>query len=277
MIAPLVLRRLLVNRRDIEEERKYSLLWEAGTATWRIAGDAEEYRNSKERQEIIDSLATLGEPAGPKEVSEILNKPYNNVKQLMWKMNSDGDLRSVGGGKYVPVTDSLGYRSEPSSTSGGNPSLSKRDEARRQSPPRSDGSCRQGEGDRPPKVSMVTEVTVTEGLADDGEAASQLLTTEDKLESVAEELRAAQVVGVDLETTGIDPRTDKARLISLSTTAGSWLIDCSEVDSHPLFSVLSRKTLVMHNAQFDLGFMSHVSSWFFRGCRVRTICCLRRN
>jgi hypothetical protein len=73
----------------------------------------------------------LGEPAGPKEVSEILNKPYNNVKQLMWKMNSDGDLRSVGGGKYVPVTDSLGYRSEPSSTSGGNSSLSKRGEARR--------------------------------------------------------------------------------------------------------------------------------------------------
>lgn len=63
------------------------------------------------------------------------------------------------------------------------------------------------------------------------------------------------MVGVDLETMGLNPRTDKPRLISLSTTAGSWLIDCSEVDPHPLFSVLSRKTLVMHNAQFDLGFM----------------------
>jgi len=55
---------------------------------------------------------------------------------------------------------------------------------------------------------------------------------------------------------GLNPRTDKVRLISLSTAEGSWLIDCFEVDLHPLFEVLGQKKLLMHNGQFDLGFLS---------------------
>ena len=87
---------LYVTGRDIEEEKELALSWDSTTATWKIAGDAEEYRNSRERREVEECLRTLGEPAGPKEVSEALGKPYNNVKQLMWKMGNEGDLRSVG-------------------------------------------------------------------------------------------------------------------------------------------------------------------------------------
>ena len=63
-------------------------------------------------------------------------------------------------------------------------------------------------------------------------------------------------MGIDLESTGLNPRTDRVRLISLSTSEGSWLIDCFEVDPQPLFEVLGQKKLLMHNGQFDLGFMS---------------------
>jgi AAA domain/3'-5' exonuclease/Domain of unknown function (DUF3854) len=234
---------LYVTGRDIEEEKELALSWDSTTATWKIAGDAEEYRSSQERQEVEECLRTLGEPAGPKEVSETLGKPYNNVKQLMWKMGNEGDLRSVGGGKYVPVTDNLD-------------NLDNRDDVRS-----NEGST------SPEAVIPVTEVIVTGGLPDDGEP-PPLISTRDQLESVVDELRPAETVALDLETTGLNPRTDRVRLISLSTTEGSWLIDCFEVDPHPLFEVLGQKRLLMHNGQFDLGFMSAMGFEIREGTEV---------
>src|SRR5215212_7124275 len=234
---------LYVTGRDIEEEKELALSWDSTTATWKIAGDAEEYRNSRERQEVEECLGTLGEPAGPKEVSEALGKPYNNVKQLMWKMGNEGDLRSVGGGKYVPVTDNLD-------------NLDNRDDVRF-----NEGSATPG------AVIPVTEVTVTEGLPGDWEP-PPLISTRDQLESVVDELRPAEVIGIDLETTGLNPRMDRVRLISLSTSEGSWLIDCFEVDPRPLFSILSRKKLFMHNGQFDLGFLSAMGFELEEGTEV---------
>ena len=68
-------------------------------------------------------------------------------------------------------------------------------------------------------------------------------------------LREANRVALDLETTGLDPRKDRVRLLSLATEGGTWLIDCFEVDPSPLFPILSEKELVIHNAFFDLGFL----------------------
>ena len=89
-------------------------------------------------------------------MSEALGKPYNNVKQLMWKMGNDGDLRSVGGGKYVPVTDNLDNRDnhdEVYPLSEDDSAASIRDNVR----PNEDIAA-------PGAVIPVTEVTVTEGL-----------------------------------------------------------------------------------------------------------------
>jgi DNA polymerase III alpha subunit (gram-positive type) len=118
----------------------------------------------------------------------------------------------------------------------------------------------------PGAVIPVTEVTVSGGLTDDGEP--PLISTRDQLESVVDELRLAEMVGIDLETTGLNPRADRVRLISLSTSEGSWLIDCFEVDPHPLFSVLAQKKLFMHNGQFDLGFMSAMGFEIEEGTEV---------
>ena len=192
-------------------------------------------------------------------MSEVLGKPHNNVKQLMWKMGGDGDLRSVGGGKYVPVTDNLDNldnHDQLSPLSEGDSAPSNRDNVR------SNEECAD-----PGAVIPVTEVTVTGGLTDDWEPLP-LISTRDQLESVVDELRPAEMVGIDLETTGLNPRTDRVRLISLSTAEGSWLIDCFKVDPHPLFSVLSRKKLVMHNGMFDIGFMSAMGFEIEEGAEV---------
>src|SRR5262245_5127404 len=68
-------------------------------------------------------------------------------------------------------------------------------------------------------------------------------------------------VGLDTETTGLDPRADRVRLLSLArdTTDGgtfTYLIDCFAVDPSPLWSALAEKELVAHNAAFDLGFLA---------------------
>ena len=88
----------------------------------------------------------------------------------------------------------------------------------------------------------------------DGDA--QLVRTEADLQVLAEKLQGAERVAMDLETTGLDPREDQVRIISLTTTQGTWLVDCSRVDPRPLFPVLANKELIAHNALFDLGFLA---------------------
>jgi hypothetical protein len=234
---------LYVTGRDIENEQELALSWDNDTATWKIAGDPEEYRGSRERQEIIECLRSLGGTGGPKEVSEVLGKPYNNTKQLLWKMDNDGDLRNVGG-KYT-VTDNLGNHDN---RDGESPD----DETSHESSASSAESSNKDTSNS--KVNEVIEVTDRGAVTDDG-SIPPLLTSPLELESIAEEIRVAEIVGVDLETTGLNPRSDRVRLISLATAASVYLVDCFEVDPGPLFPVLAQKKLVFHNAAFDLGFL----------------------
>jgi ribonuclease D len=78
------------------------------------------------------------------------------------------------------------------------------------------------------------------------------------LQALAEKLQSAERVGLDLETTGLDPRDDQIRIISLTIPQGTWLIDCREVDPRPLFTVLADKELVAHNALFELSFLTEM-------------------
>jgi DNA polymerase I-like protein with 3'-5' exonuclease and polymerase domains len=88
-----------------------------------------------------------------------------------------------------------------------------------------------------------------------------LVTAPARLDALALALGEADLVGLDLETTGLDPRTDRARLLSLAvdTIDGGtfvYLVDCSAVDPRPLFGALTEGPLVAHNAAFDLGFLA---------------------
>jgi DNA polymerase-1 len=75
---------------------------------------------------------------------------------------------------------------------------------------------------------------------------------------VAQALNESALVGLDLETTGLDPRTDRIRLLSLSTARGTYLVDVFRVDPAPLFDSLAGRELVAHNAAFDLGFLARL-------------------
>jgi hypothetical protein len=90
--------------RDIEEPAEHALLWSHDAATWTLAGDAETFRLSKERAEIVAVLEDAGAPMTPTEVSEALGKPFNTVKQRLWHMSRDGQVSAADGRYSLPVT-----------------------------------------------------------------------------------------------------------------------------------------------------------------------------
>jgi DNA polymerase I len=88
------------------------------------------------------------------------------------------------------------------------------------------------------------------------EAQRTLVTTQEQLSGVVADLQDADLLALDLETTGLDPRGDCVRLLSLATKTGTCLVDCQRVDPAELFPILAERTVVAHNALFDLGFLS---------------------
>jgi DNA polymerase-1 len=74
--------------------------------------------------------------------------------------------------------------------------------------------------------------------------------------TVATAVEESALVGVDTETTGLDPRQDRVRLLSLATDRGLFLVDCFQVDPRPLWDALAERPLVLHNAPFDLAMLA---------------------
>jgi DNA polymerase-1 len=83
-----------------------------------------------------------------------------------------------------------------------------------------------------------------------------LVTEQRDLAAVRWALDETDTVGLDIETTGLNPRTDRVRLLSLSTERGTYLIDAFRVDVRALFEHLAEKPLVTHNGAFDLAFLA---------------------
>jgi len=77
--------------------------------------------------------------------------------------------------------------------------------------------------------------------------------------SLVPELLGKPVLGLDTETTGLDPFMDRLRLVQLAVLDGPvYLIDCFAVDPRllaPLFAAPDGPTLVGHNLTFDLRFL----------------------
>ena len=83
-----------------------------------------------------------------------------------------------------------------------------------------------------------------------------LVTTQDRLAEMTADLKDESLVALDLETTGLDPRGDSIRLLSLASKSVTYIVDCQSVDSAGLFPILAEVTVVAHNALFDLSFLS---------------------
>jgi hypothetical protein len=95
----------------------------------------------------------------------------------------------------------------------------------------------------------------TEG-GSDSSGSYELITDPERLAEVATIFEGITEVAIDLETTGLDPRTDSIRLLSLATKDATYIVDCRSVDPAGLFPILTEATIVAHNALFDLGFLS---------------------
>jgi DNA polymerase-1 len=91
-------------------------------------------------------------------------------------------------------------------------------------------------------------------------SAYTLVTSPADLAPVLEALTGSVVVALDIETIGLNPRSDRIRLLQLATDAGRvFLMDLFTVPADaltPLFEVLGRKGLVIHNAKFELSFLN---------------------
>src|SRR5256885_624200 len=96
----------------------------------------------------------------------------------------------------------------------------------------------------------------------------QLVTTPEELRGAVSELSNAQVIGLDTETTDLDPYLARSRLIQLATPDGVFIVDVNRfVDTDlkggdalaPLRRLLSspRPIKIAHNAKFDAKFIKH--------------------
>jgi hypothetical protein len=95
---------LVVDGKDIEEPQELALGWDPHTCSWTNRGDAESYRMSETRKNILRVVAESGEPVGPMEVAEALGMQVNTIRQRMYQMSNDGELKVVSRGKYVVGT-----------------------------------------------------------------------------------------------------------------------------------------------------------------------------
>lgn len=94
----------------------------------------------------------------------------------------------------------------------------------------------------------------------------------EQIETVAARLKSAKVMGVDTETTGLDPHTSRLRLIQIAVEGFETVIfDCFSLlpeAEEKITSILTSPSVkVLQNAKFDLQFLKSegisVSGWIF--------------
>lgn len=88
-----------------------------------------------------------------------------------------------------------------------------------------------------------------------------LVTDEDILAEAVAAVTAATDLALDLETTGLSPDTDRIRLITVTVirevgNESTFVFDVfSSIDIQAFLNCIHEKTLYLHNASFDLGFL----------------------
>tara|TARA_R110000764_G_scaffold34977_1_gene78065 strand:+ start:394 stop:2379 length:1986 start_codon:yes stop_codon:yes gene_type:complete len=75
------------------------------------------------------------------------------------------------------------------------------------------------------------------------------------LAAMIDDIHYHHTLAVDTETEGFDPHTCGLIYLQIGTGTNEYVIDVATVDISPLKEILESKTLIMHNAKFDLGFL----------------------
>lgn len=98
----------------------------------------------------------------------------------------------------------------------------------------------------------------------------KLITDAADIPQIADDLRAQPVIGLDTETTGLDPHTSKLRLLQLATPGASYILDCFRLlpeQLAPLRELISAEQpiKIAHNAKFDGKFLLKRMGWRLTG------------
>ncbi|WP_406857570.1 AAA family ATPase [Alsobacter sp. KACC 23698] len=86
--------------RDIEELEK-AVEFDRLTCRWAILGDAAEHHRSDQRTAVIDALRRSDHPMGPKDIAQATEMPEQNVRRLLGKMVSAGEIIKSARGQYT--------------------------------------------------------------------------------------------------------------------------------------------------------------------------------
>jgi hypothetical protein len=84
----------------------------------------------------------------------------------------------------------------------------------------------------------------------------KLVVTRAQMEAILPAVAAGPWVALDLETTGLNPRADSIRLLSLAMEGRNFVVDCQAVHPGPILDALRGKRLVGHSISFDLAFLA---------------------
>ena len=90
----------------------------------------------------------------------------------------------------------------------------------------------------------------------------KLINTPEELQAAVAKLGAEKFIGLDTETTGLDPHRSKLRLLQLATPSESFIIDLFHFPARSLRPVLdllaaNQPVKIAHNAKFDAEFLFH--------------------
>ena len=88
----------------------------------------------------------------------------------------------------------------------------------------------------------------------------KLIASAEELPQIAAELKSQLWIGLDTETTGLDPHTSRLRLLQLATPRIAYLFDCFQFSPEqltPLRQVIAdpQPIKIAHNAKFDAKFL----------------------
>lgn len=82
-------------------------------------------------------------------------------------------------------------------------------------------------------------------------------TVQSDLNSLSLWLSGRRVVGLDIETTGLDPEQDRIVTVCVGNATDQWVIDARHTDIEHLHDMLYGRTCVGHGIKFDLRFLRH--------------------
>ena len=88
----------------------------------------------------------------------------------------------------------------------------------------------------------------------------EYITNQDQANDALEKLGKQQVLGLDIESTGLDPYTDKLLLVQIGTETKSYIFDARKIKLKELLrfkELLENPKIIklMHNGKFDYGFI----------------------